>query len=110
MQQERRLGDAEREDLSEIVAIGTLEIASVHANEGWLLKVVAENEAGPHVLSTDGAAAAEQNIDLDSFYREFIRPGLGTANVSAEVENQAAQARVNAVIDQIERNYHSRAN
>jgi hypothetical protein len=34
---ETHLGDEEREDLTEIATIATLEIAPVHAGDGWLL-------------------------------------------------------------------------
>ena len=46
---EIRLGDQEREDLSEIATIATLEISPIHAGDGWRLTVVVEDEAGPRV-------------------------------------------------------------
>ncbi|MBL8585157.1 MAG: hypothetical protein JNM23_00350, partial [Bradyrhizobiaceae bacterium] len=41
---EFRLGDEEREDLSEIATFATLEIAPVHAGDGWRLTVTVEDE------------------------------------------------------------------
>jgi len=46
---ELHLGDEEREDLREIATIATLEIAPIHASDGWLLTVAVEDEAGPPV-------------------------------------------------------------
>jgi len=106
---EIHLGDEEREDLSEVATIATLEIAPAHASDGWLLTVVVENEAGPHMPEKGTAVEPEQEIDLGTFYRELIRPGCGTANVTAEVEGPEAKARVTDLLDRIERNYHGPA-
>ncbi len=101
------LGDVEREDLSEVATIATLEIAPLHASEGWLLSVVVEDEVGPRISDREISEAAEQQIDLGTFYNEFIRPGRGSANVIAEVENSAAGARLSGLLSAIEENRHS---
>jgi hypothetical protein len=49
VRKELHLGDQEREDLSEIDTIATLEIAPAHASEGWSLTVEVEDEAGPRL-------------------------------------------------------------
>jgi hypothetical protein len=102
--EEARLGDIEREDLSEVATIATLEIAPTHANEGWQLKVVVEDELGPRLAG--GAGGGEQPIDLGTFYSEFIRPGRGIANVIAEVEGPSARARLTRLLATIETNRH----
>jgi hypothetical protein len=103
---ETHLGDAEREDLSEIATIGTLEIAPVHASDGWLLSVVVEDEIGPRISDGDVEPGAEQQIDLGAFYNDFIRPGRGTANVTADVADPAAKARVTRLLNEIETDRH----
>lgn len=103
---EIHLGDEEREDLNEVATIATLEIAPAHASDGWLLTVVVENESAPRLPEKGTAVEPEQKIDLGAFYRELIRPGAGTANVTAEVEGPEAQARVTDLLDRIERDYH----
>ena len=103
---EFHLGDEEREDLSEVATVAILEIAPVHASDGWLLKVIVEDEAGPRVPDRSAAVEGEQQIDLGTFYSQFIRPGRGTASVVAEVENPAAEARVASLLDTIEKNRH----
>jgi hypothetical protein len=105
LRKEIHLGDEERDDLSEIATIATLEIAPAHASDGWLLTVEVENESGPHISDTGTAVEPEQGIDLNEFHRELVRPG-GTANVTAEVESPEAQARIAELLDRIERNYH----
>jgi len=103
---ETHLGDAEREDLTEIATIATLEIAPVHASDGWLLSVVVEDEIGPHLSDAGADIEPEQKIDLGTFYKEFIRPGRGNANVIAEVEDPAAKAHLARLIKAIETNRH----
>jgi hypothetical protein len=105
IRRETRLGDEEREDLSEVATVATLEIAPVHAHDGWLLSVVVEDEAGPRANGT--ASAGEQQIDVGAFYKEFIRPGRGTANVIAEVEGEEGRAHITRLLDAIESNRHA---
>jgi hypothetical protein len=103
---EIRLGDQEREDLSEIATIATLEISPIHAGDGWRLTVVVEDEAGPRVPEEGAVDEGEEEIDLDTFYGEFILPGRGSANVIAEVEDSAAERRLAELLSTIERNRH----
>lgn len=106
VRRELHLGDQEREELSEIATVAILEIAPVHASEGWLLTVVVEDEIGPRVSDRSATTEAEQEIDLGAFYAEFIRPGRGTANVVAEAERGAGEARVTQLLKKIETNRH----
>jgi hypothetical protein len=103
---ETHLDDAEREDLTEIATIATLEIAPVHASDGWLLSVVVEDEIGPRISNGSTGGEAEQQIDLGTFYKEFIRPGRGNANVTAEVEDPAAKEHLARILEAIETNRH----
>jgi len=95
---ELHLGDEEREDLREVATVATLEMTPAHASDGWILKVTVEDETGPRV-SND--AATEQKIDLGTFYHQFIRPGRGTATVSAEVQDPEAERHLNELLDAI---------
>jgi hypothetical protein len=103
---ELHLGDEEREDLSEVDTIATLEIAPAHSSEGWLLTVVVEDEAGPRLPDRRPLAAGEEQIDLHTFYNEFIRPGRGIANVEAEVADDAAEVHVEQLISSVDENRH----
>jgi hypothetical protein len=108
LRKETHLGDEEREDLTEIETIATLEIALVRANERWRLSVVVEDELGPRMSGDSASAGTEQSIDLGTFYKEFIRPGRGIANVVAEVQDSAAKAHLTRLIDAIETNRHAK--
>lgn len=106
VQPETHLGDIERDDITEIATIATLEITPVHSSDGWLLSVVVEDELGPRVSDGDNGEEAEQQIDLGTFYKEFIRPGRGNATVIAEVQNPAAKEHLTRLIESIETNRH----
>ncbi len=102
---EAHLGDEEREDLSEVATIATLEVTPVHANEGWQLRIVVEDELGPRTLDGSGGDG-EQTIDLGTFDREFVHRGRGIANLFAEVEGPAGRARLNRLLGEIEQDRH----
>jgi hypothetical protein len=100
---ELHLGDEEREDLSELATIATLEVAPLRASDGWRLIIVVEDE-GPRVL--ESRFGTEQSIDLNTFYRAFLRPGRGTASLTAEVEGRDGKARLSGFLRAIETNAH----
>jgi hypothetical protein len=102
VRQELHLGDDEREDLSEIATLATLQIAPAHAADGWLLRIVVEDEIGPRLSEGKTADGAEHEIDIGAFYREFIRPGRGNATVTGEVENPQARHRLTRLLQTIE--------
>jgi len=104
---EYHLGDEEREELSEVATIATLEIAPAHAMEGWSLIVTFEDEIGPRASGERIAPSTERQVDIGAFYNTFIRPQRGTANVSAEVDSPSARAKVIRLLEAIERNQHS---
>jgi hypothetical protein len=59
IRRELHLGDEEREDLNEIATIATLEVGPAHAADGWLLRIVVEDEIGPRTSENETASAAE---------------------------------------------------
>lgn len=106
LRKESHLGDEERQNLTEIDTIATLEIAPLHASEGWRLSVVVEDEAGPRMSEGGESETTEQRIDLGTFDKDFIRPGRGIANVIAEVESESAKVHVSRLVSAIETNRH----
>jgi hypothetical protein len=71
---EIHLGDQEREDMSEVATIATLEIAPFHSSDDWRLIVVVEDEAGPRVPDRSAAADGEEEIDLGTDSNELPGP------------------------------------
>jgi len=104
---EYHLGDEERQDLIEEETIATLEITPAHEHHAWRLTVTVEDESGPRALAEDTTAAAEQSIDLGTFYNEFIRSGRGVTNIVAEVDDLTAKSSVDRLLESVERNRHA---
>ncbi len=103
------LGDEEREDLSEVETIAILEIAPVRASDGWLIKVVVNDEIGPQLPDRAANIEGEQQIDLGTFYQQFIKPGRGIATATAEVVDAKAKRKVNQLLNFISTNRHAAA-
>jgi hypothetical protein len=101
---ELHLGDEEREDLNEIETVAILEVAPAHAADGWLLRIVVEDEVGPRISTGEMTSAAEEQIDLGVFYHEFIRCGRGSADITAEIEGPEGKARLARLLGAIEKN------
>lgn len=98
-----RLGDEEREDLSEVATTATLEVTPAHTSDGWTLTITVEDDTGPR---SSGAEAAEQLLDVGTFYHQFIRRGRGVTTVTAEVDGAVAEQHLNELLDAILVNRH----
>ncbi len=79
-------------DLSDVLAVGELEVAPPAARDGWTLRIRVEDRLGPRLPEDGDAPEAEQEIDLATFAADFILPERGIA----EVELDAADARAKA--------------
>lgn len=51
--------------------------------------------------------ATDVSIDPEAFYSEFLRRERGIANVTAEVDNDSAKARLTKLLAIIEKNRHA---
>jgi hypothetical protein len=98
-----RLGDEEREDLSEVATTATLEVTPAHRSDGWTLTITVEDDTGPRPSS---AEAAGQQLDVGTFYHQFIRRGRGVTTVTAEVDGAPAERHLNELLDAILVNRH----
>ncbi len=103
---EFHLGDEEREDMSEVATLATLEVAPALASEGWVLNVVVEDEAGPRAPNRGDGFADEAPIDLSTFYHQYIRNGRGIATASAEVQDAAGERHLKRLLDAMMVNRH----
>lgn len=105
-QQRRRLGDEEMEDLTEVTAVGVLEIASLRQAEGWVLRIRVEDVLGQRIPDDIQELQDAQDIEISEFYNAFILPGTGTAYVSAEAESPQAWAMCQKLLGSIQANIH----
>ncbi|KSV83648.1 hypothetical protein [Sinorhizobium sp. GL28] len=71
---------------------------------GWVLTVTVEDEIGPRP-----ARAGMLEIDLASFYDQFVRTGRGAASVAAEVDGPEGEVRLSRLLDAVATNRHPTA-
>jgi hypothetical protein len=100
------LGDEEREDLSEVATVATLEIAPAHPSDGWKMTVTVEDEIGPRGPGRGTMVEDDQEIDLETFNSLFIRPERGIATVLAQADDAAAEVRLSSLLASIETDRH----
>jgi hypothetical protein len=98
---EYHLGDEEREDLSEVDTIATLEIRPANLSDRWALTISVEHEAGPRAANQPVNTSSEQKIDLGGLYHHFIRSGRGLATAKAEIQDSAGEQHMKKLIDTI---------
>jgi hypothetical protein len=106
--EEGKLGEAESEDVSEISEVGLLEVMPRKEPSRWTLRVRVADDIGPRTPEDEPVPAEDEEIDLPTFYEEFIAPDRGLAEVSAEVEGPAAKASLTRLLDAILEDRHKR--
>jgi hypothetical protein len=105
---EERLGDEEREEVSEIAEVGLLEVMPRQKPHIWTLRVRVEDDIGPRLPEDEPVPETEEELDLPTFYEEFIKADRGVAEVSVEVDSPAAKASFNRVLEAILTDQHQR--
>jgi hypothetical protein len=101
------LGEAESEDLSAISEVGLLEVTPrQQPTSRWILRVRVEDDIGPRLPDDEPVPATDEEIDLPTFYEEFIKADRGLAEVSAEVENSTAKANLTRLLNAILKDRH----
>jgi hypothetical protein len=83
-----------------------LEIAPAHPSDGWLMTITVEDEIGPRGPGRGTMVEDDQQIDLETFNSQFIRPERGTATVVAQADDPAAEARISSLLASIENDRH----
>ncbi len=106
--EEASLGEAEGEDLSEISEVGLLEVTPRQEPSRWTLRIRVEDDIGPRLPDDEPVPGTDEEIDLPTFYEEFIKADRGLAEVSAEVENPAAKANLTHLLNAILKERHQR--
>jgi hypothetical protein len=104
LRKEFRLGDEVREDVSDVATVATLELAPAQ-DEGWSVMVVVEDDIGPQ-FTDDASQESEEELDLETFFEEFIRPGRGTTTIVAKAQTPAAKERLSFLLADVVRDRH----
>ena len=101
-----RLGDVEQEDLGENIEIGIMEIAPRHKPSLWTLRIRVADEIGPNLPIDASVPSDEEEVDLPTFYEEFIEKDRGLPEVSAEVESPEAKGSLTRLLAAIREDRH----
>ncbi len=67
----------------------------------WTLRIRVEDDIGPRLPEDEPVPETEEELDLPTFYEEFIKADRGLAEVSVEAESPAAKAQAKRVLDAI---------
>lgn len=73
------------------------------------MRIRVEDDIGPRLPEDEPVPDGEEEIDLSTFYQEFIETGRGVAEVSLEAESPAAKGEATRVLDAILTDRHRRA-
>jgi hypothetical protein len=107
--EERRLGEAEAEELSEINEVGLLEVMPRKEPSRWTLRVRVTDDIGPRMPDDEPVPTEDEEIDLATFNEEFIVADRGFTEVSAEAQDRAASAELARLVEAIVENRHRTA-
>jgi hypothetical protein len=94
--------------VSEISEVGLLEVMPRQKPHIWTLRVRVEDDIGPRMPEDEPVPETEEELDLPTFYEEFIKAGRGLAEVTVEVDSPAAKASFNRVLEAILTDRHQR--
>ncbi len=94
-------------DLNDVLAVGTLEVRPPNGKNGWVLRIRVEDRIGPRLPEDEDAPDGEEEIDLQTFEADFIKPDPDAAEVSLDVENAQGKASFTRLFNHMLRNEHT---
>jgi hypothetical protein len=100
------LSEEDREELSEVLEIGLLEVTPRDRPHRWALRVRVEDDIGPRLPEDEPLPEGEEDIDPQTFAEEFIKPGRGLAEVTVEVADDGAKASFDRLLSIILHDRH----
>jgi hypothetical protein len=106
--EEKQLGEAEAEELSEINEVGLLEVVPRNEPSRWTLRIRVTDDIGPRMPDDEPVPTEDEEIDLATFNEEFVVADRGFTEVSAEVKDRAASAELTRLAEAIVETRHRR--
>ena len=93
-------------DLNDVLAIATLEVRPANGKNGWVLRIRVEDRIGPRLPEDEDAPDGEEEIDLQTFEADFIKPDPDAAEVSFETESAQGKSSFTRLFNHMLRNEH----
>ncbi len=81
----------EDSEVSALSTVGLLEVRPVGVAHPWVLRVRVEDVVGPHLPEDASAPDEPEEIDLDTFFTDFVAPDRGTVFVTLEADDAQAK-------------------
>ncbi|HSM42081.1 MAG TPA: hypothetical protein VK862_15110 [Afifellaceae bacterium] len=94
------------DDASSLITVGVLVITPADSLDGWHLTVAVEDVVGPHVPEDESAPDEPEEIDLDGYWDQFVKPGRGTETVTLTAESDEAMRHFETVFADLVRDRH----
>jgi hypothetical protein len=92
------LDDSDRDDLHEIIEVGSLDVVPRKRPDLWIIRLRVEDDAGARLPDDEPVPEEEEDIDLQTLYDEFFRNERGLSELSAEVTNAAAREHLESIL------------
>ena len=94
-------------DTASMITNGLLEIRPAGTENGWLLQVQIEDVLGPHTPEDESVPEGPQEIDLETFESEFVKPDQGTAFVTVQAKTAKSKKQFDQMFAEILRDRHT---
>jgi hypothetical protein len=86
-------GVAPDDEVAEETTRGTLEVRPRRGRAGWVLRMSLADTAGEHIAGEEDTEEAAEELTLDAFEEEFLRPEGRLADISVTADDGQAKAR-----------------
>jgi hypothetical protein len=106
--EEGQLGEAEKDELSEINEVGLLEVMPRKEPGRWTLRIRVTDDIGPRLPDDEPVPDEDEEIDLATFNEEFVVADRGFIEVSAEAQDRAASAELTRLVEAMLTDRHRR--
>lgn len=93
------------EDLTETVAVGTIDVRPLGRKAGWTLHVRVEDELAPHLPEDEDVQAEPEPIEFEAFWSDFVAPGRGPAYAWISAESGAAKTAFDRFLRSLEQRH-----
>ncbi len=95
-------GGYEETGVSEVTAVGSLEVMPEHLSDSWILRVRVVDELGDRLPVDEDAPEGPEEISLDQFCSEFIAPERGTASIQVSATGPAEKTEFDRFLTALE--------
>ncbi len=102
--EQKQLGEAEAEELSEINEVGLLEVMPRKEPSRWTLRLRVTDDIGPRMPDDEPVPTEDEEIDLGNVQRGVLVADRGFTEVSAEAKDRAGSAEFTRLVEAIVEN------